>query len=187
VGQTLERAITNACRDKAKTVLAHQEYKVGTTRFELDVATRDADRIVLLETKGKMLTRQSRSGDMFAFFRDYSDSFLRMLSQLARHEIHLRQGLIPLTEAGEKTDDLRPIKVAVSPLSYGPVSDKLLSSSLIPSLVGARLTLVTADVSNQRIIEEFNKRVETTVNDMAIVAPKRDGYADLIHYLMDVY
>jgi hypothetical protein len=187
VGQTLEKAIANACRDKAKTVLPHQEYKVGTTRYELDAATRDADRIVLIETKGKMLTRQSRSGDMFAFFRDYSDSFLRMLSQLARHEIHLQRGLTPLTDAGEKTDDLRPIKVAVSPLSYGPVSDKWLSSSLIRSLVGARLTPVNPDASNRQIIEAFNKRVEAIVNDIALVAPKRDGHPDFIHYLMDVY
>jgi hypothetical protein len=187
VGETLERAIAAACRGKAATVLARQEYQVGGNRYELDVATRDTDRIVLIETKGKMLTRQSRSGDMFAFFRDYSDSFLRMLSQLVRHEIHLRQGGTPLTIAGEATDDLRPVKVAISPLSYGQVSDKSLSSSLIRSLVGARFTLVSPDEANQRIIEAFNKSVEAAVSDMALVAPKRDGTADLIHYLMDVY
>jgi hypothetical protein len=187
VGETPERAIAAACRGKATTVLAREVYQVGGRRYELDVATRDADRIVLIETKGKMLTRQSRSGDMFAYFQDYSNSFLRMLSQLVRHELHLRQGRTPLTIAGETTDDLRPLKVAVSPLSYGPVSDKSLSSSLIRSLVGARLTLVTPDETNQRIVGEFNKRLEAAVSDMVLVAPKRDGTADLIHYLMDVY
>ena len=74
---------------------------------------------------------------MFVFFRDYSDSFLAMLAQLIRHEIRLRQGQTPLTTIGEAVADLRPVKVAVSPLSYGPVSDKLLSSSILRSLVGA--------------------------------------------------
>jgi hypothetical protein len=187
VGKTLESAIGAACRGKAAMVLSSKKYQVGGDCYELDVATRDADRVVLIETKGKMLTRQSRSGDMFAFFRDYSDSFLRMSSQLVRREIHLRQGLTPLTVGGEKTDDLRPIKVAVSPLSYGPVSDKWLSSSLIRSLVGARLTLVTPDTAHQQMIEVFNKRVEAIFNDMALVAPERDGVADLLHYLLDVY
>ena len=71
---------------------------------------------------------------MFAFFKDYSSSLLRMLSQLVRHEIHLKQGHTPLTSTEEAIGNFRPIKVAVSPLSYGPVSDKMLSSNLILSL-----------------------------------------------------
>jgi hypothetical protein len=164
-----------------------QDYQVGANRYELDVATRDADRIVLIETKSKMLTRKSRSGDMFSFFGDYSDSFLGMSSQLVRHEIRLRQGLTPLTVADEKTDDFRPIKVAVSPRSYGPVSDKALLSRLVLSLVGARLALVTPNAIHQRMIEAFNKRVEAVVTDIAFIAPKMNGAADLLHYLMDVY
>lgn len=187
VGETLERAIAAACQGKASTVLVRQAYQVGRHRYELDVATRDEDRIVLMETKGKMLTSQSRSGDMFAFFRDYSDSFLRMLSQLVRHEIHLKQGRAPLTVPDEAVDDLRPLKVAVSPLSYGPVSDKMLSSSLIRSLIGARLVLVTPDKVHQQIIDAFNQRTEAVLTDMALVAPKKDGLANQFPYLIDIF
>jgi hypothetical protein len=187
VGQTLENAIAKACEGKAATVLARLNYQADGRTYEFDVATRDEDRIVLLETKGKMLTRQSRSGDMFAFFRDYSDSFLRMLSQLIRHEINLRQGLTPLTDGNENVDTLRPVKVAVSPLSFGPVSDKMFASSIIRSLVGARFTLVVPDKANQRTIDAFNKRVEMILADMVLVAPKKDGLADLFPYLIDVF
>jgi hypothetical protein len=125
VGDTLERAIAEACRGKAPTIITHHEYKVAGRTYELDVATRDEDRIVFIETKGKSLTQPSRSGDMFSFFQDYSDSFLAMLAQLVRHEVHLRQGKTPLTSANEAVADLRPVKVAVSPLSYGPVRQAL--------------------------------------------------------------
>ncbi|WP_448035157.1 hypothetical protein [Bradyrhizobium liaoningense] len=188
VGQTLERAIAEACRGKAPTVFTHHEYKVAGRPYELDVATRDEDRIVFIETKGKSLTQPSRSGDMFAFFQDYSDSFLAMLTQLVRHEVHLRQGKLPLTSANEAVADLRPpMKVAVSPLSYGPVSDKLFSSSILRSLVGARLVLVEADPAKQRIIDAFNKRVEGVIANMALVARKKDGLAELFPYLIDVF
>ena len=187
LGETLERAIAEACRGKAPKILVREDYYVGGQRYELDVAVREEDRIVLIETKGKMLTRQSRSGDMFAFFQDYSESFLRILSQLIRHEVHLRQGCTPLTTEGEMTEDLRPIKVAVSPLSYGPVSDKMLASSLVRSLVGAKLTLITPDKQNQKIIDAFNKRAKAVVADMALVAPKKDGRTELFPYLIDVF
>lgn len=187
VGQTMERAIERACRGKASTVLSSHTYEVRGQRFECDAATRHEDRIALIETKGKMLTRQSRSGDMFAFFRDYNDSFLRMLSQLVRHEINLRAGDTPLTSPGEVVGDLRPVKMAVSPLSYGPVSDKALSSTVIRSLVGAKLTVVVPDRENERIIADFNKRTAQLLDDIAKVAPKRDGLAHLIPYLIDVF
>jgi hypothetical protein len=110
-----------------------------------------------------------------------------MLAQLVRHEVHLRQGKTPLASANEAVADLRPVKVAVSPLSYGPVSDKLFSSSILRSLVGARLVLVEADPAKQRIIDAFNKRVEGVIANMALVAPKKDGLAELFPYLIDVF
>jgi hypothetical protein len=187
VGDTLERAIAEGCKGKAPIILPRFEYYIDGERYEFDVATRDGDRIVLIETKGKSLTQQSRSGDMFAFFQDYSDSFLVMLKQLIRHEVHLRHGRTPLTAPNEAIADLRPVKVAVSPLSYGPVTDKSLSSSVLRSLVGASLTLIAPDQRNQKIIDALNKRVESVIDSMVLVAPKKDGLADLFPYLIDVF
>jgi len=184
---TLELAIASACRSKAKRVMPNEKYNIGKRQYEFDVATRDEDRIVLIETKGKSLTSQSRSGDMFAFFDDYTESFLRMLRQLVRHEVHLRQGLTPLTALGEKVDDLRPLKVAVSPLSYGPVSDKMLSSSLLRALFGVKFHPIVPDEKNQKIVEKMHKYVENILADLLDVAPKRDGSPDITPYFIDVF
>jgi hypothetical protein len=133
VGKIFERALERACQGKAAHVHAGAKYDVGKQTFEIDAATRDGDRIVLFETKAKSLTAQARSGDMMAFYADYTDSYLAIVQQLVRHEDHLRQGLTPLTTAGEVCHDFRPLKVAVSPLSYGPISDKMLASGLLRS------------------------------------------------------
>lgn len=185
--ETLEHTIINACQSKAATVLGNKKYLVRKSRYEIDAATRDQDRIVLIETKGKSLTSQSRSGDIFSFFNDYSESFLRMLSQLVRHEVHLRHGLTPLTAAGEKVDDLRPMKVAVSPLSYGPISDKLLSSSLLRSFIGAKLNLITPNDKNQKIMDKLHERINRILQNTSLVAPQRNGVPDLTPYFIDVF
>lgn len=103
VGATMEKAIECACEGKAATIIAHRSYKVDKQVYEIDVATRENDRIVLFESKAKSLTAKSRSGDMMAFFSDYTDSYLAILEQLVRHEVHLRQGLTPLTRNDEKS------------------------------------------------------------------------------------
>jgi hypothetical protein len=56
VGATIERAVEHACKGKAPIIIAHQDYRVGKERFELDVATREEDHIVLFEAKDKSLT-----------------------------------------------------------------------------------------------------------------------------------
>jgi len=187
IKDTLENVIVGACLGKAPTVMGNQEYFVGKSRFEIDAATRDDDHLVLIETKGKSLTSQSRSGDMFAFFSDYSDSFLRMVSQLVRHEVHLRQGLTSLTSENEQVEGLRPVKVAVSPLSYGPVSDKMLSSGLLRSFFGAKLNPLTPDSNNQKILDKLNERIERIIKDILIVAPHRNGLTEITPYLIDVF
>jgi hypothetical protein len=83
VGTTFEKVISHACQGKASIVASSRKYEMGNQLFELDVATRDGGKIVLIETKAKSLTGRARSGDMFAFFADYADSFLAMVEQLA--------------------------------------------------------------------------------------------------------
>ena len=139
VRKTFEKAISCACQGKAPLVVANRTYKVGKQSFELDAATREDNKIVLIETKAKSLTSKARSGDMFAFFSDYADSFLAMVEQLARHERHFREGLLPLMQTSDNIADTRLLKVAVSPLSYGPLSDKVLAGSALRALATATL------------------------------------------------
>lgn len=187
VGKTLEDAIAAGCKGKVPKILCGEEYWVARQRYEFDVATRDVDQIVLIETKGKSLTQNSRSGDMFSFFQDYSDSFLLLLGQLVRHEINLREGKTPLSGVNEDVASLRPLKVAVSPLSFGPVSDKVFSSAVLRSLIGAKLTLLAPDEEKQKLIQVFNERVAKVIADMTLVAPKKDGLTELVPYLIDVF
>ena len=46
---------------------------------------------------------------------------------------------------------------------------------------------IEADPAKQRIIDVFNKRAEGIIANMALVAPKKDGLAELFPYLMDVF
>jgi hypothetical protein len=188
VGKIFERALARACQGKAAHVHADAKYDVGKQTFQIDAATRDRDRIVLFETKAKSLTAQARSGDMMAFYADYTDSYLALVQQLVRHEEHLRQGLTPLTTAGELCHDFRPLKVAVSPLSYGPVSDKMLGSGLLRSFANVTLKPVSSDSAAIEIVNKFNKNARGIFDIIPKLAPKKkDGTINLFAYFLDVF
>lgn len=186
VGTSLEKAIEVSCKSKAQTVIGNHIYYVGKDRYEIDVAARDGEQIVLIETKGKMLTHRSRSGDMLAFLNDYSDSFLHMLSQLIRHENHLTQGRTSLGTADEVASMLPPIKIAVSPLSHGPLSDKVLSNNLVRSVVRAKFDVATARLERPEAIKKINQRLDTIRRDLTPTIGTNDRYPDLFSYLFDV-
>ena len=116
--------------------------------MEIDVAVRDGQEIVLFETKAKALTSKSRTGDMMVFINDYTKSFLALLRQLMRHDRNIKQGLTPLTRTDDDPTAPRITEIAVSPLSYGPASDHVLTNALMRPFVfdnvkRARLDQVT--------------------------------------------
>jgi hypothetical protein len=188
VGKTFEKAIARACQGKAPLVVASRTYEVGKQSFELDAATREDNKIVLIETKAKSLTSKARLGDMFAFFSDYADSFLAMLEQLARHERHFSEGSSPLSETGDNIADIRLLKVAVSPLSYGPLSDKVLTGNALRALAMATLHAKNGDdPAAVKAVGKINAAVRSTVAEIALSAPRRDGLLDLHAYLIDVF
>ncbi len=188
VGKTFERALERACEQKSAVVRAGEKYDVGKKTLEIDLATRDKDRIVLFETKAKSLTARARSGDIMAFYSDYTDSYLAMVQQLVRHEDYLRQGLTPLTTSGEVCGDLRPIKVAVSPLSYGPVTDKMLASSLLRCFANVALHPVSSDAAAKKVTDKLNDTVRQIYDVVPKLAPKtKDGAVDLFAYFLDFF
>ena len=140
IGDTIEKSVALACRGKADSIYQGICYRAADGKhLEIDVATRTGQQIVLFETKAKSLTRASRSGDMIAFLDDYTKSYLSLLKQLVRHDRHLKNDLTPLTTTGDDLDAVSVMKVAVSPLSYGPVSDKVIANALLCSMAQARL------------------------------------------------
>ena len=189
VGKIFEEAIVAGCRAKTTKVSSDVRYSpVKNLKMQIDVATRNGDRFVLLETKGKSLTSKARSGDMMMFYKDYCDSYLSMVLQLVRHEKYLRDGVTPLTDEGEDTQNLRPLKVAVSPLSYGPVGDKMLASSLLRCFAGIKLVPLSPDDRAAKTTNEFNKLVRSIFSYASDLAPfDKDGNKNVFAYLLDLF
>ena len=140
----------------------------------------------LFETKAKSLTRASRSGDMIAFLDDYTKSYLSLLKQLVRHDRHMKNDLTPLTITGEDLDAASVMKVAVSPLSYGPASDKVLANALMGSMVHARLVSTDPDPNRNRILNEFNKAMDEIMSELIKAGTQENGEVDLFGYILNV-
>ena len=187
VGHTLEKSIALACQGKADSIYQGVRYRATDGKhLEIDVATRTGQQIVLFETKAKSLTRASRSGDMIAFLDDYTKSYLSLLKQLVRHDRHLKNDLTPLTTTGEDLDAVSVMKVAVSPLSYGPVSDKFLANTLLGSIVHASLVSTGPDPNRNRILNEFNKTIDEIMSELMEAGTQENGEIDLFGYMLSV-
>ena len=188
IGATIEKSVFLACRGKADAVYLNEGYYAADGRhLEIDIATRTGQQIVLFETKSKSLTRTSRSGDMVEFLSDYTKSFLSLLKQLVRHDRCLKNGYTPLTENGEDLQTISVMKVAVSPLSYGPASDKVLTNVLLCSMAHARLTSTDAEPRRDRILDEFNKTLEEIETEWAEIGGPENGEIDLFRCMLDVF
>lgn len=189
-GQVLELAIAAACREKSPPIVAPDvSYARENQVFQLDVGTRDEAALVLFETKAKSLTAKARSGIIYSGFADYAESFLAMLNQLARHDFYLRStDLPPLTSGEDKTENLTVFKVAVSPLSYGPIMDRLLIATAMPAILGRKFVSLSAKAEDMKAIEDFNAATTEILDRLAKIAPTNDrGGLDLFPYFIDVY
>ena len=185
VGDSIENAVAVACRAHTARVWQKMRYRADGSILEIDVAARDNQDIVLFEAKAKSLTSQARTGDVMAFIKDYTKSFLSLLVQLARHDLNVKRGHTPLT----KDDDpnaLRITKIAVSPLSYGPASDHALANALMHSIAQARFDSADGNPRHARILSAFNESVQRSMNIIAQVAPRKGDRVDMVRYLMQV-
>ena len=189
-GQVLELAIAAACSEKSPPILAPDvSYERDNQTLQLDVGTRDDGALVLFETKAKSLTAKARSGIVYSGFTDYADSFLAMLNQLVRHDYYLRStGLPLLTSDNDKTGDLTIFKVAISPLSYGPMMDRLLTAAAMPVILGRKFGSLSTKAEDVKAIEDFNAATSKLLERLVKVAPTNDqGELDLFLYFIDVY
>jgi len=187
VADTIEKSVAIASRKTGTApVWEKLSYREGKTNIEMDVAVRDGHEIVLFEAKAKSLTSESRTGDLMAFIDDYTKSFLTMLRQLVRHDRNIKQGLTPLTGPDDDATTLRITKIAVSPLSYGPASDHVLTNSLMHSIADARLDSVQGTPEHLRILEGFNKSIKGAMEIINQIAPRADDQVDMARYLMGV-
>ena len=93
IGDIFERVIAVALRARCNSVYENVHYSTGRTNYEIDVAARVGNHVLLVEAKAKMLTSKSRTADMIAFLRDYTDSYLKLLKQLTLHNRSLIEGV----------------------------------------------------------------------------------------------
>ena len=100
---------------------------------------------------------------MMAFIDDYTRSFLATLRQLVRHDRNIKRGLTPLNRIDDDLIALRVTKIAVSPVSYGPASDHVLTNPLMHSITHARIDAVDGVSQHVRIMDGFNKAIEQTM------------------------
>ena len=187
VSKTIEKCVALACQAHHDSVSERVRYFADGKWLEIDLATRYDQDLVLFESKAKSLTSASRSGDMMAFIDDYTKSYLSLLRQHVRNERNLKRGLTSLTETFEDPNSLRIVKVLVSPLCYGPASDKVLADGLFRSIAFARLEAINQSAKNVRIVDEFNQTIENIMSDLQHIAPRKYDQIDLFKYMLDVF
>ncbi len=186
VGEVVERAIAWGCQGKAHQIWRNEPYRVGALDLEFDVATRDGTEIVFFEAKAKSLTAQARSIDIVSLLTDYSDSYLSLLKQLARHEYYFREGETPLSALEEDTSRLIPLKVAVSPLSYGPMSDKFLANKLFSAMVNADIRVSDSTPEAEKATKKFNAAKKEALDWLLPCIPPKEGQYNIFAYLLNV-
>ena len=186
VADTIEGSVAIACRKHTPNVWEKLRYCNGRERLEIDVAVREGQEIVLFEAKAKMLTSDARAGDMMKFLDDYTKSFLALLRQLVRHERNIKCGRTPLIDRSDDPAALHVTKIAVSPLSFGPASDYLLSNALMNAIAQARLTSADGNADRTAILDRFNSAIKACMDDIDEVAPRSNGLVDLGRYMMRV-
>lgn len=155
-GALFEQSIAIACRRKGLTPQCNVSYSILGENFEVDVAAQVPGEFILFETKAKMLTRDARGLNVAAFLSDYASSYLALAKQLLRHEAHLRAGHIPQLQFPGGETRTHVTKVAVSPLSYGPVNDKVLSINLVRAMAGLQLSTALEDGQTKKGVAAYN-------------------------------
>lgn len=186
VGRVIEKAIVVACKAHSTQVFEQLKYEAGGKEFEVDVVVSEGRELVLFESKAKVLTRKSRTGDIVAFINDYNKSFLALLELLVRHDKHIKCDRTGLTKDAEDAKAVRVRKVAVSLLSYGPVADNVLLNSLTIAITRARLNSADGNSAAVKVFDEFNEKVAQILEDILEIVPNLNGDIDMHGFLMDV-
>lgn len=186
IGRVYEDAIATICRkDGRADVRCDVKYHAKPKNLQIDVLVEREQRLTVLEVKSKSLTAQATSGDLLTYLRDIKDSYLSMLLQLMRHERHMRDGHPDLPRA--KGSD-RIAKVAISPLSFGPISDASFSRNLLIALSQVRLTPIDDNVGAAEVIAGIHEMVDEIASELNALPSREQGKdVDVLSELMDYH
>jgi hypothetical protein len=188
VGEIFERVIELACTSKATSVYPDINYAVSKNlQPKIDLTTVSDNHVIFFEVKAKSLTNSARSGDTIKFLTDYANSYLSILKQLVRHERYFRAGvdMSPLTIASDKS--CLVTKIAVSPLSYGPVGDRILANGIVSSLSRATLTPIVPNPENEKALAKLSSKAKEILTNINKFCDRKNGSIDLHSYMIDVF
>ena len=187
VGDVFERVVELACTGKAASVFRDIHYQNGKTPLQIDVATVSGNDLHFFEIKAKSLTKSARSGNTITFLSDYADSYLSILKQLVRHETHFRAGLAmsPISVVSPKTSGVT--KVAVSPLSFGPIGDRILANGIVGSLSRAKLAPIVPNKQSERALAKLSDKSREILLQVDKFTVRKNDAIDLHAYMINVF
>lgn len=187
VGDVFEQVVELACTGKAKSIFRDLHYQNGKTPLQIDVATVCRNDVHFFEVKAKALTKSARSGNTLTFLTDYADSYLSILKQLVRHETHFRAGvaMAPITVVSPKTSGVT--KIAVSPLSFGPIGDRILANGIVSSLSRAKLAPIAPDKQSEKALAKLSDISREILSQIDKFAVRKSDAIDLHAYMINVF
>lgn len=177
MGEALERLVELAVAQTAHVrLIAGRKYRSKTLKKELevDLIAESADRIFLIECKKKALTNAARGGQPLYTLVDLTASLFAMLLQLARHETELqRNGKIVFIDGTVLECQGREIeKIAVTPLDYGSLQDRLFIGSIMRGLFGQQVSTKSQPHQDHvskinRVLADLSRQVTELANETA--------------------
>lgn len=186
VGDLFETMIADACSGRGDQLIPDHHYRHGGKSLQIDVALRRGRDLALFETKAKSLTQAARSGDILRSLDDYTKSYLALLTQLARHEKAILDGATGLWTTDEAAGfDI--VKIAISPLSYGPLSDRALARPLVSALARTEFDARTRARPDWKVLGALQRAVGRAMDEIRPIATDMNGDIDLFTYLIGVF
>ncbi len=133
---------------------------------EIDFVIETDERIFIIECKKKPLKTASKRGEYLSQLDDFNKSYLKMMDQLTKHELYLREnGKIIFSDKTVLELKGRSIeKIALSLLDHGSIQDRTLVSEIFLSLMNAKMGAERKEA--EKIIKVTNKLLSSLQNTM---------------------
>jgi hypothetical protein len=144
---------------------------------ECDLVLEDGDNILLIECKGKPLTRATMAAEPGAAFLDYAGGVIASQVQALQHERLLHDKGEIVFDDGRclRLDGRRVTRLSVTLLDHGSLQDRFLFMNLVAPLLRSRMNF-DPEHPNRKRYREVNDELDTLRREMK-GAERRTGSA----------